>query len=66
MKTNYTSRGTVKISDLRKHTAEVIGEIEELKGPITENINIFGNPPDHLLIKTPGLNAVDLICKERQ
>ena len=93
----YTTKNTIKISDLRKHTAEVVEEIETLgipvtvfahskprvvimayesfealreksshtQGPITENIDIFGDPPDHLLIKTPGLDAVKEIRKLR-
>lgn len=31
----YTKRETVKISDLRKHTAEVIEEIGQLDHPVT-------------------------------
>lgn len=31
----YTHHNTVKVSDLRKHTTEVIGELEEMEEPVT-------------------------------
>ncbi|MEK7523507.1 MAG: type II toxin-antitoxin system prevent-host-death family antitoxin [Patescibacteria group bacterium] len=31
----YTNHHTVKVSDLRKHTTEVIEEVEEMEEPVT-------------------------------
>lgn len=96
----YTSHNTLKISDLRKHTAEVIDDVEKKGEPVfvfsrsepkivimnirlyqqmqKENrasartskekrgISFFVDPPDELLLKKKGLNAVHLIRAERE
>ena len=102
----YTSHNTIKISDLRKHTAEVIDEISESDQPVfifsrsepkgvfmsltlyrsthkdanltdakpsaipkntkqKRGIDFFIDPPEDMLIKTKGLDAVKLIRAER-
>lgn len=91
----YTLKNTIKISDLRKHTAEVIDEVSETGGlfyvfsrskpkviimscntfdlmkkkskpaPIKSGIDFFIDPPEDLLIKEKGIDAVRAIRAER-
>lgn len=90
----YISQNTIKVSDLRKNTADVIEEIRDFNQPVIVfahstpkivimncdlyeklkqdkkstlegGLNFFIDPPDQVLIKERGIDAVKEIRKLR-